>query len=401
MGLLVLAAVWLMMHLGDQSSRDSTESHLPGSQSRNVEGCLLFYTLCERLGFSMERSEAVLDEAVLDRTGVLILLDPWVKMQSEERQQLSAWVAAGGVLITDQDTSLLDRAPSLESRDRREPGSERGRGKRRKAIVSVIDRDADAGPLGREVAKVAFEDRMHFSEETIAEGQSRVRVLFRDTSGVRILQYSYGGGCLICLSEYSFLQNKCMVYHDNPVLASNLLAYAVSHAKRAPVIFDEYHHGSGRTQTGMGILTTSLLETSAGWSILCLFAAGILLLMLQGRQFGSRLPLYQDRRRRSKTEFIESLGATYRAAGARRFCLQMIDHWFRRRLAASFGLPANADSRTLASAAARGDSQLQDRITRTLDECEEQLRQERLAETSFLKLTRQLKAIEGEVYREH
>jgi hypothetical protein len=78
----------------------------------------------------------------------------------------------------------------------------------------------------------------------------------------------------------------------------------------------------------MGILTASLLHTSAGWSILCLFAAGGLWLIMQGRQFGARLRCTRKKNDVQSSNSSRPLAATYKAAGAHHFCFRMINAWF-------------------------------------------------------------------------
>lgn len=397
MAALVVGVMWLSLNM---SRRSGPAAGLPSSRNSNTEGGLLYYALCERLGYTLRRNTDVFEDALLEEAGVLVLLSPYVTLHPAEQQQLRNWLAGGGVLVTDEPQTLLEEVPyvSYKSVAARQTG-----GRVPKAIVSTIPEEADAGILSRDVTRIVFEERQYFDDDAFADARADhgAAVLLRDSSGIRIMEYPFGRGRLICLADISFLTNECLVYHDNPVLAVNLTAYALSRAANQTIVYDEYHYGAGHTKTGMGILTGSLFKTSAGWAILCVFAAGILWLCLQGRRFGARLPLYQQKKRRSKLEFIDALAATYKAAAAHRFCLQMLDGWFREKLTAALGLPLRASNAALAAAAGGDNDELKQRIENCLNQSDQLLTRDKISERSLLKITHQFKKIEGEVYREH
>jgi len=395
------AVTWLLMHIGGRSQRDSVERELLSSTSSNIEGALIFYTLCERMGYSVARNEMVIEDSLTAQTGVFLLLEPWVHLHKTGRDHLKAWVAAGGILITDEADTIWDQIPRAQSHGK---SAENSPGKQNlKAVVSVIPERADAGVISRNVARIAFEGRKSYSEEDYInlKETSRPRVLLRDHSGIRIIDYPYGRGRILCLSDPSFLKNKCIVHHDNAVLSMNLIAYSMSKAGSDVIVYDEYHYGSGQSETGIGILTGSLFKTPAGWSILCIFAAGILLLILHGRQFGSRLPLYQKKTRRSKLEYIEALAETYKAAGAHRLCLQMVDSWFREKLTDAFGLPQQASNEAIAVSVGKDDPDVTRQIRETLDHSSRLLSRDTISASSLLHIVEQYKKLEGKVARGH
>jgi hypothetical protein len=234
MGGLILTVVWLMLHIGNHASGDDAYLEWPAGLNNNPEGCLLFYTLCERLGFPMTRNRHTLDQSPLEQAGVLILLDPWINLHQAEQEHLKKWVAAGGILITDQGYQLFGFIPDPTRKTYTGAGADEDDRRLLKAIVSRLSTDTDAGTLQPQISRIAFEDRWHFSEDDFVKfhAASRTGVLFRDHSGIRILEYVYGQGLFICLAEYSFLTNKLIPYHDNSVLSANLIAYAASKAKK-------------------------------------------------------------------------------------------------------------------------------------------------------------------------
>ena len=158
--------------------------------------------------------------------------------------------------------------------------------------------------------------------------------LLADSVGTRVISYRIGEGEIIVLADSSFLANGWLGKEDNSVLAANLIEYAVNTARGRRVAFDEYHFGYGSRETGWSLLGASLMRASAGWGVLCLMAAGALYLVLKGRRFGTRSAPTRTRRR-SKLEYVQSVGATYQAAGAHSLAFRHVYPWFRHKASAA------------------------------------------------------------------
>jgi len=97
-------------------------------------------------------------------------------------------------------------------------------------------------------------------------------------------------------------------------------------------------------------------------------------------------------------EYVRSVGATYRVAGAHRLALQLIYHWFRRRAAAKGGLPASTPANRIAEGLARGSVGKRRRYESVLKECEAALGLPRLSGHHGTALVRKLADIESEVF---
>lgn len=70
------------------------------TRSTSDDGMLICYTLFERLGLPVERSNRMLTSDRLDGVGTVFLIDPIVPVGAAEATDLGTWVARGGVLVT-------------------------------------------------------------------------------------------------------------------------------------------------------------------------------------------------------------------------------------------------------------------------------------------------------------
>jgi hypothetical protein len=256
-------------------------------------------------------------------------------------------------------------------------------------------------PLSRDVVGTDFEtattSAIAASQST--EGERVVESLFSDADGVRISAHQVGQGWSIVLADSSFVSNGRIGRRDNSVLATNLLAYALWRAQGDRATFDEYHFGYGRRETSWGIMAGLLLRTSPGWAVLCLTAAGLLFLLYKGRRFGTRR-LPERQRRRSKLEYVEAVGATYKAAGAHRLTLKLILQWLRHRLAAPLGLSPASPVDQIASRLSEHTGKPRQRYQKILNECERAADANGLSARRAANLIEKLGTLETEILHE-
>jgi hypothetical protein len=382
-GLVLLAMVWSGMVREDRSGQPGLRT----TRSTNVDGLLACYELFERLEIPVQRSDRMLLSDQIEEAGVVFLIDPRLPVNTGEIMDLGAWIERGGVLIVSENLGLLrDLDPAA-------------------ANLVHEDRTSRAGsqtprtlPLSRDVHEVSQEEDSVFALKLPNEGtpHKAIEPLFEDRYGVRIAEHRMGRGRVVLLSDSSFLANERLGMHDNCVLAVNLVSYALSRATTPKVLFDEYHFGFGDGNQGFRLLFGLLFTTSAGWAVLTLTAAGVLFLFYKGRQFGPRRDLASQRRRRSKMEFVQAVGATYHSAGAHRLTLRMIYNWFRQRTAARVGLSSTAPNRFLAQELARRGRIGVNEIQRTLDDCDGLLARPEVSQRQLTAALSRLAQIEKE-----
>jgi len=261
-----------------------------------------------------------------------------------------------------------------------------------------VPEEARTLPVARDVATAYFETDAVFRPDRADANTpaSGVEPLFTEDRGVRIAQWRVGRGRVLLLSDSSFLANANIAEGDNALLAVNLVSYAQAQAQPPRIVFNEFHFGAGGFGRGIGALGVLLFTTSPGWAVLALTAAGILFLIYQGRQFGPRRDLGRQRRR-SKLEYVQAVGATYRAAGAHRLTLRLLYTWFRPQLTNRTGLAAGAPNQLVARELARyGRSRAAD-YERILDGCDRLLDRPAISARQLTGAVAQLARIEKEV----
>jgi len=385
----VIAFVWFF----SQRQPYSHEPIVRSTLSSNVESLLVYYALCERLGLEVTRSHGILvDGGLAGNVSVLFLISPQIPINDGELRFLRRWVGDGGVLVTTADCDRLIEYVTDDdvNVDFHMPWQL----ERMNDNESVTEVHRPEAPLARDVHGVCFSNDNML--DRIADGNVSVTPLFSDSKGVRIAEAVVGRGRLIVLANSSFMASGRIDQADNAVLATNLAAYAVWRAGGRRIAFDEYHFGYGGAQGGWRALVGVILNTTAGWAILTVTAAGVLWMIYKGRQFGSRYTPYTGRRR-SKMEFVESVGTVYEATGANRVTFRQIYRWFLHRCAASAALPRNAAPGDIAARLAQSTGRSAGSLNRVFDHCRKALEMKKISRGRFSALIEALRKIEMEI----
>jgi hypothetical protein len=377
------------------------------SRSAKPEGILACYMLYERIGWQGERLEKSLMEEHLVGVEVLFMIEPVFQIQAHEARALKQWIAGGGVLVCSRD---------VETRIQQGLSQEEGEGRRRSRYsrsvpvwdssdypnaTSVPDVSADL-PLARDVTEALFTtistiDADEPKDETTA---NRLTGLFADTTGCRIAERKIGKGRAIVLADTSFLANKRLARCDNSVLATNLAAYSLVGSSSGTIVFDEYHFGCGGRESGWTAISAAVFKTSPGWAVLVVAASGLCLLIYKGRRFGTRVSPGRARRR-SKLEYVHSVGATYRAAGANRLAFQLIYTSLLNNAAKLVGLPESASPLQIAERLATRTGTSPRKYESSFEMCQKALQARRMSGRRFATLLERLAGIESEMMNGH
>jgi hypothetical protein len=160
-----------------------------------------------------------------------------------------------------------------------------------------------------------------------------------DDKGALLIDYSYGQGKVVLLSDPYVVSNGGIRLNDNLQLALNVLT-----AEEGLIAFDEYHHGKGtRQNTFAGYFAgTPVLLVAAQIGLLVL-----LVLWTKGRRFGRPLPLPQVDRR-SSLEFVASMAELQQRARAFDLAIENIYTRTRRVLARHAGVDYNSSRSEIA-----------------------------------------------------
>lgn len=407
---LLTTGVLILLVISDMVRQDRSESL--GSRttySTNINGTIVPFTLFKRLGISVTRLERALVRDVLEDIDVLFQLDPVIPMHADETEDMRAWLISGGVFIcTEVPMDFANELRSLRSlsrnsiRFRRFGPTQQRTNQIESSELTSIPVEHNRLPLARDVSKISFDTSDVLRNDVVDSNKPRsgIEPLFVDDLGVRIATQKFGRGRFIVLSDSSFLVNGKIGKNDNSILATNLVCYALSKARGTKVVFDEYHQDSSHHVGGFNVLGKSLFTTPAGWAVLSLTVAGVFYLIYKGRRFGSRRDI-KKKQLRSKLDYVYSVGATYRAAGANRLVLELVHDWLKRKMTSLTGLVHNASNETTAAELSRRTDADRRQCKEVLDRCDRLLARKRLSQRDLLLAMKQLARIEMEVFNEY
>lgn len=211
----------------------------------------------------------------------------------------------------------------------------------------------------------------------------------REGEGALVVDYAYGRGRIVVLSDPYVASNAGLNRADNLFLAVNV----VTGGLRGRVAFDEFHQGFGETQN-------QLFAYLRGTPVLWMFGQGALvalaLVWTRGRRFARSLPEpHPDRR--SKLEFVSSMAELQQRARAYDLAVENVYQRTRRALARYAGLPATAPPAQLAERVAARSGRDRAALETLLRECEEAAGGARLTAHDALRLVRELRGLERDL----
>jgi hypothetical protein len=240
----------------------------------------------------------------------------------------------------------------------------------------------------RGVARFGYTTRPETDEPLPAaeiSSSSAPVVHIADASGALLVDYSYGLGKVVILSDPYIVANGGIRLNDNLQLAINTLT-----ARDGVIAFDEYHQGRGVTENAFAAYFT-------GTPVLA-FAAQIVLLVLlllwtNARRFGRPLPLPQVDRR-SSLEFVASMAELQQRSGAFDLAIENIYTRTRRVLARYAGLDYNSARSEIAWRVAERSSVDGQKLETLMRQCEEAINGAPVTARESLDLVRRLRDVE-------
>lgn len=206
-----------------------------------------------------------------------------------------------------------------------------------------------------------------------------------DSNGALLVDYSYGMGRVVILSDPYIVANGGIKLNDNLQLAINTIT-----ARSGVIAFDEYHQGRGVTENAFAAYF-------AGTPILALAAQIVLLVLVllwtNARRFGRPLPLAQIDRR-SSLEFVASMAELQERSRAFDLAIENIYTRTRRVLARHAGLNYNSSRSEIALRVAERSSIDGHKLETLMRQCEEAINGAPITGRQSLELVRRLREVE-------
>jgi hypothetical protein len=196
-------------------------------------------------------------------------------------------------------------------------------------------------------------------EETVS---SAPVVHIADKNGALLVDYAYGRGRIILLSDPYLVTNVGLRSRDNLQLAINALT-----TYDGLIAFDEYHQGHGVTGNAFA-------SYFSGTPVLAIAAQIVLLVLLilwtNARRFGRPLPLPQVDRR-SSLEFVASMAELQERSRAFDLAIENIYSRTRRVLARHAGVNYNSSRSEIASRLGSRSTIDAQQVETLMKQCEE------------------------------
>lgn len=203
--------------------------------------------------------------------------------------------------------------------------------------------------------------------------------------GALLVDYAYGAGRIIVLSDPFIVSNVGISRADNLILAINTVAGA-----GGLIAFDEYHQGRKAAQNEM-------LAYFAGTPVLPMLAQFSLLVVIivwsRGRRFARPLPLPRVDRR-SKLEFVASMAELQQRARAYDLAIENIYTRTRRVLARYAGVDYNSPRAEVAARVAARSKLDRGQLESLMQSCEDAIAGQPISARQSLELVARLREVE-------
>lgn len=324
----LLAGVWLAV--GPDGGERTPDTRKLTSFHASPNGARALFLTLRELGVPTSRRLTSWTDDGPPAGGAMALLAPDEAPTPDELAALHAWVASGGTLLyaarpgdPTLDTLGLEFRPLLPD------------------TLSVLERAGWEGVPVRprphrwtEGLETTATARFVFADSSRAlSGPDAATLLVTPDGGAAAVTFRVGEGRVVAWSDPALLSNRTLREGGRPLVFARAAAAAGD-----SLVFDEYHQGY---RAGGGPVEATLRfvrDTAPGRTALQLAVAGLGLLLLAGRRFGS--PVEPRRgRRRSPLEHVDALSAAYRRAGARSVVRRRLVAGLARRLGRSRPAP--------------------------------------------------------------
>lgn len=425
-GLLVLLNT--ITYVQDEPPRDSEFSPKRSTYHSGPTGTRAFHDLLSESGYKVirwrEATEKLAGDSGSSISTFVVVGQLQVPFTEEEAKSLHKWIAFGGrfVLIDrDAESFLLPKSqgwsvgwtnfgfPDLET----DPADAKTMTENVTALQPVqptaftrevtsimpsrfasrvtINSPAKNPPFAVRTAPGTRYDPSDFGDEMIDDDPTRSPAPIThiaDENGALLVDYAYGLGRVVVLSDPYIVSNGGIRLNDNLQLALNALGYS-----GGVIAFDEYHQGRGTTGNALAhyFSGTPVLAIAAQLALLILFV-----LWTNARRFGRPLPLpHVDRR--SSLEFVASMAELQERSRAFDLAIENIYARTRRVLARYAGVDYNSPRSEIAERVALRSTIDQPRLETLMRQCEEAINGKPINWRQSIDLVKRLREVERDL----
>jgi hypothetical protein len=293
---------------------------VPTTYSAGSGGAKAVFLLLEQLQYPVTRWERSVRELPRE-PATLILADPQASPTSEDRLALRRFIDEGGRVIA---TGAAGTFFLPDHRTRDEP-----------AAGLTWTRVASTSPsaITRAAPEITLAPQAYWSSESPA------LALYGERDKTSVVKYAVGKGDVMWWASATPLTNAGA---SEPGNLEFVLACIGDRHRR--ILWDEYVHGY------RGATAAPFVAAPLGWIGLQLTLVAVVVLLTYSRRSGPVVPAATESRL-SPLEFVRTLGAVYRRAGAASVAVDIAYQQFRYRLSERLGMSTAASSDELERAA--------------------------------------------------
>lgn len=212
-------------------------------------------------------------------------------------------------------------------------------------------------------------------------------VHFGDHEGALVVDYAYGAGRVVILSDPYVVTNSGLVLKDNLILAINMLG---GHRAEGLIAFDEYHQGRGITRNAFATYFAGTPVLAIGGQLVLIV---LVILWSNGRRFGRPLPLpHVDRR--SSLEFVASMAELQERSRAFDLAIENIYSRTRRVLARHAGVDYNSSRSEIAARIAERSTIDRHELETLMRQCEDAINGTPITWRQSIQLVKRLRELE-------
>jgi hypothetical protein len=253
--------------------------------------------------------------------------------------------------------------------------------------IEISLQPQEAGPVVIKDSADSGEQSPQGGKSTsVIEAASNAPVVYLgDLEGALLVDYPYGAGRIVLLSDPYLVANNGIALSDNLKLALNMVS-----ARDGLIAFDEYHQGRGVTEN-------AVIAYFKGTPVLPIFGQLVLIILLllwtRGRRFARPLPVSRIDRR-SKLEFVTSMAELQERSRAFDLAIENIYSRTRRVLARYGGVDYNSPRSEIAARVASRSNVDAHKLETLMRQCEETINGRPVTWRQSIDMVRRLREVE-------
>ena len=344
LALLLAGAIGVAVFAAHRTPKPAERDFRASTFLTGPDGSQALYRVLVRLRRPVERRRFALfslardtspDRGSLPAPALLVVLQPWMPLESAELEEVVRFVQHGGAVLAAGSGGGITRCAGWRLQPERmiddsvavrPPSGEGGEALRLPKAARVLAPRTPGGNL-EGLVKRRVTPLDEGCETLLAKARDTVVAALNGRPVVLRLHYA-GGGTITLASDVGWFRNQVWRDTDVPYVVLPLLIPT----RRGRVVWDEYHQGFGQESPSMAALTWDwMVHSPAGWAILQLVAVGLVWLAVTAVRFGPARSVI-ERRRRSPLEHLEALAAGLESAADSGTAVQRIVAGLRRRL---------------------------------------------------------------------